>query len=209
MTSLAPCSNPLLCSSRSFSQEKPHIEPFTPPHTGLCCLAGGRPTGSSLFGIPRRSCPGPGSESACSFSAGGGSHHPFLCSAWLDTGIYCSQGQRSHFLQLSLGLARAELELSGRCSWRSETQVRWLWILLLHIKHVKASVQSRPCTQGRSICGFCLTCPRPRSLQGSVPLVRGLPAPVSPGLWVLWLPLVRVFLNSDVSEFSLVTGTTA
>lgn len=52
----------LLCSSRCCLRGKPHTGHFTPPRTGLCCPAGGRPTGSSVCGTCRHSGPGPGFE---------------------------------------------------------------------------------------------------------------------------------------------------
>lgn len=82
----APSNHTLLCSSRYCLQEKPHIGRFIQPHTGLCYLAGGRLTDSSLCWTPRRSRMVPGFEPAPSSLAGGSCHHPFLCpSLWLET----------------------------------------------------------------------------------------------------------------------------
>lgn len=62
LSSCAPLTPAPVCSSRYCLRGKPRIGRSTPPRTGLCCPAGGRPTGSSLCTTPRRHRPGPGSE---------------------------------------------------------------------------------------------------------------------------------------------------
>uniref|UniRef100_A0A3Q2KVC3 Polyamine oxidase n=1 Tax=Equus caballus TaxID=9796 RepID=A0A3Q2KVC3_HORSE len=100
--------------SRSCLQEKPHIGRFTPPRTALCCLAGGRLTGSSLCGTHRCNHLGPSSEPSPSSSEpnsappvpGGGRTTLFLTDS-VQPGLRCgdvhvSRDQLSPVSRLSL-----------------------------------------------------------------------------------------------------------